>query len=88
VRNSVVFVVHGERYPLGSGEASTLDGFLNVDGLATLRVRGKLRQATERDEIEITDDDERSALMQALEAGSHDIHHFTDGLAALLDAAR
>jgi hypothetical protein len=85
---AVVFVLHGERYPLGSSEASTLDSFLNVAGLATMRVRGKLRHVTERDEIEITDDDERIALLQALEAALGDVYRFTDGLPMLLEAAR
>jgi len=86
--DAVVLVLHGERYPLDGGEASTLDSFLNVSGLATMQVRGKLRQATERDEIEITDDTERVALMDVLEAASNDVRHFTDGLPMLLDAAR
>ena len=84
----VVFVLHGERYPLSSGEKATLDSFMNVSGLAVMRVRGKLRKADDGAEIEITDDAERFVLAESLEAASGDEPHFTEGLQRLLEAAR
>jgi hypothetical protein len=36
----VVFVLHGERYPLTSGESSTLDMFMSVPNLTLKRLRG------------------------------------------------
>src|SRR5262245_58857515 len=63
---AVVIVLHGDKFPLGRGEASTLDSFLNVPGLGVGRLRGPLRAASEGDEINITEDAERDALQAAL----------------------
>jgi len=84
----VVIVLHGQRFPLGSGEAATLDSFLNVPGLTVARLRGRLRGGGEGDIITITDDAERDALQAALEAASQDQRYFTGALPALLEAAR
>src|SRR5262249_25262170 len=67
---------------------STLDSFLNVPGLGVGRLRGRLRAASEGDEINITDDAERDALQAALEAASQEPRYFTGALPALLEAAR
>jgi hypothetical protein len=52
-----------------------------VPGLGVGGLRGKLRDATEGAEIEITDDAERDALQAALEAASQDQRYLTGALA-------
>ncbi len=87
--DGVLFVLHGERFPLSSGERATLDGFMNAEGLALLRVRGAMKSASDVGaEIVLTDDYERLALFESLEAAAPDERHFTEGLQRFLEAAR
>jgi hypothetical protein len=87
--DGVVFVLHGERYPLTSGESATLDVFMKVPNLTLMRLRGKMKEAGDVGaEIVITDNEERGALRDSLVAASGDTRHFTDGLQRLRDGSR
>ena len=85
--DGVVFVLHGERYPLTSGESATLDTFMRVPNLTLRRLRGKMKEAGDAD-IVITDNEERGALRDSLDLALGDRRHFTDGLQRLREAAR
>jgi hypothetical protein len=85
----VVFVLHGERYPLTSGETSTLDMFMRVPNVTLRRLRRKMKEAGEVGaEIVITDNEERGALRDSLDIASADTRHFTEGMQQLRRAAR
>jgi hypothetical protein len=85
----VVFVLDGERYPLTSGETSTLDSFMRVPNLTLRRLRGKLKEACDAGtDIVIADNEERGALRDSLDLAFGDRRHFTDGMQRLRQAAR
>ena len=85
----VVFVLHGEPYPLTSGETSTLELFMRVPNVTLRRLRGKMKEAGEvGTDIVITDNEERGALRDSLDLASGDRRHFTEGLQRLRRAAR
>ena len=85
----VVFVLHGERYPLTSGEISTLDMFMRVPNLTLRRLRGKMKEAGEAGtDIVVTDNEERGALRDSLDLAAGDRRHFTEGMQRLRGAAR
>jgi hypothetical protein len=87
--DGVVFVLHGERYPLTSGESATLDTFMRVPNLTLRRLRGNMKEAGDDGaEIVITDNEERGALRDSLDLALGDRRHFTDGLQRLRAAAR
>ena len=87
--DGVVFVLHGERYPLSSGECATLDGYMRVPNLTLKRLRGKMKEAGESGaEIVITDNEERGALRDSLDVASSDRRHFTEGMQRIRHAAR
>jgi hypothetical protein len=87
--DGVVFVLHGERYPLTSGESATLDTFMRVPNLTLRRLRGKMKEAGDAGtDIVITDNEERGALRDSLDLALGDRRHFTDGLQRLREAAR
>src|SRR5689334_3309555 len=85
----VVFVLHGERYPLTSDETSTLDMFMRVPNVTLRRLRGKMKEAGEvGTDIVITDNEERGALRDSLDLAAGDRPHFTEGMQRLRRAAR
>ena len=85
----VVFVLHGERYPLTSGETSTLDMFMRVPNVTLRRLRDKMKEAGEvGTDIVITDNEERGALRDSLDLAAGDRPHFTEGMQRLRRAAR
>jgi hypothetical protein len=85
----VVFVLHGERYPLTSGETSTLDTFMRVPNLTLRRLRDKMKEARDAGtSIVITDNEERGALRDSLDLAFGDRRHFTEGMQRLRHAAR
>src|SRR5262245_20544170 len=87
--DGVVFVLHGERYPLTSGESAALETFMRVPNLTLRRLRGKMKAARDVGaEIVITDNEERGALRDSLDLALGDRRHFTDGLQRLREAAR
>jgi len=87
--DGVVFVLHGERYPLSSGEIATLDAFMKVPNLTLKRLRGKLKEAGDVGaDIAITDNEERGALYDSLNVASGDRRHFTEGMQRLRRGAR
>ena len=87
--DGVVFVVHGERYPLTSGESATLDTFMRVPNLTLRRLRVKMNEAGEAGtDIVITDNEERGALRDSLDLAAGDRQHFTAGMQRLRQAAR
>ena len=85
----VVFVLHGERYPLTTGETSTLEMFMRVPNVTLRRLRGKMKEAGEvGTEIVITDNEERGALRDSLDLAAGDRREFTEGMQRLRRAAR
>ena|SRR5438046_7263279 len=85
----VVFVLHGERYPLTSGESSTLDTFMRVPNLTLKRLRGKMKEARDvGTDIVITDNEERGVLRDSLDLAFGDRRHFTEGMQRLRQASR
>jgi hypothetical protein len=87
--DGVVFVLHGERYPLTGGESATLDTFMRVPNLTLRRLRSKMKEAGDvGTDIVITDNEERGALRDSLDLALGDRRHFTDGLQRLREAAR
>lgn len=85
----LVFVLHDKRYPLTSGEASTLDAFMRVPNVTLRRLRGKIKEAGDLGtEIVITDNEERGALRDSLDLASGDRRQFTEGMERLRHAAR
>ena len=87
--DGVVFVLHGERYPLTGGESATLDTFMRVPNLTLRRLRGKMKEAGEvGTDIVITDNEERGALRDSLDLAAGDRRHFTEGMQRLRRAAR
>jgi hypothetical protein len=87
--DGVVFVLHGERYPLTGGESATLDMFMRVPNLTLRRLRGKMKEAGDvGTDIVITDNEERGALRDSLDLAFGDRRHFTEGMQRLRQAAR
>jgi hypothetical protein len=87
--DGVVFVLHGERYPLTGGESATLDMFMRVPNLTLRRLRGKMKEAGDAGtDIVITDNEERGALRDSLDLAFGDRRHFTEGMQRLRHAAR
>jgi hypothetical protein len=87
--DGVVFVLHGDRVPLTSGERATLFGFTNETNEGLLHLRSAMRQAGDVGaEIVFKGDGERYALLMALDAAALDKRHFTPGLQRLHKAAR
>jgi hypothetical protein len=87
--DGVVFVLHGERYPLTGGESATLDVFMRVPNVTLRRLRGKMKEAGDvGTDVVITDNEERGALRDSLDLASGDKQRFTGGLQRLREAAR
>src|SRR5690242_6063589 len=87
--DGVVFVLHGQRYPLTSGESATLDVFMRVPNVTLRRLRGKMKEAGDLGtDVVITNNEERGALRDSLDLASGDRPHCTAGLKRLRPATR
>src|SRR5262245_5908086 len=87
--DAVVFVLHGELYPLPRGESATLDTSMRMPNLTLRRLCGKMKEARDDGtDIVITDNEERGALRDSLDLALGDRRHFSDGLQRLREAAR
>jgi hypothetical protein len=87
--DGVVFVLHGERYPLSGGESATLDVFMRVPNVTLRRLRRKMHEAgAVGTDVVITSNEERGALRDSLDLALGDRRHFTEGLQRLRQAVR